>query len=349
MAIYRLGIGICLGLAGIAAQAQHFSRGQIDAAARLAPPLTAVASTPMHRLQGAKALAASDALASERELHRLLLDLRGDAAPAAGLREQVEQLRSYTSKALTTPPDPDHARGRWVSAYNVAAAARGTLAAWDSGARRDRYRSQLAQGRYDFLHAAAAYPTDLAAVLQQADPTLLRALRASGAAQTLPTAAAVMATRLADAALAGELLALGDDGTTLQHLDALATALPAGESLAWLQTASGRPALASAATLGIGRLHAAHSAAARQWLHTHLGDPALGSSCAQALAQLPAAQIQAQLQATLDAGRDDLQLRRTLLTLQLMRTREAQAQLLVFSNDARYDPALREEVSAWLR
>lgn len=351
MMICRLGIGICLGLASVLAQAQvqHFSRAQVDAAARRALPTGAPAATAAQQLQSAQALATGDALAGERELHRLLLDLRGETAPTPALRAQVEQLRSYTSIALTTPPDPDHGRGRWVPAYNVAAAAGGTLAVWDSGARRDDYRAQLAAGRHDFLREAAAHPADLVPVLQQADPALLSALRASAAADTLAPAVAVMAAKLADATLARRLLTLGDDTATLQAMDALAAVLAPAESLSWLQAASRRPALASAAALKIGGLHAPRSAAARQWLFEHLGDPTLGGSCAQALARLPPAQTQAMLQATLDTGRDDLPLRRTLLALQLMRSREAQAQLLAFSSDTRYDAALRGEVAAWLR
>ena len=71
---------------------------------------------------------ATEPLLAEYLAHQAVLRLRepGTSRDAAS-RVVLQDLLDYTPQVLVPPADPDHGRGLWVPAYDLAAAARGTL------------------------------------------------------------------------------------------------------------------------------------------------------------------------------------------------------------------------------
>lgn len=100
--------------------------------ARAATPLQdAIAAADWNRaaLELAQLKAQATDGAGEAALHQSLRRLL-EAQPGEPLRAQVRALVDFEPITLTDPPDPDHARGRRVAAYPVAATARAALRIW---------------------------------------------------------------------------------------------------------------------------------------------------------------------------------------------------------------------------
>ena len=297
-------------------------------------------------LQRPLAKAGGDAALEESLRHRALLrlrepGLRGDTATRAA----VQSLLAHAPQTWVPPADPDHGRGQWVPAYDLAGAARGTLAVWTRQDAEQAVRAALRSG--DGGRLRALDPQAVAAVLAESEPATLRRLAAQ--AGWAPAVRAVLATRLADPALAGALLADADDGTLLDAITPLAAALPPEDAQHWLrQLAAQRPTLASPALLAMAPL-ATRSPAAQDYLLAQLGDPQLGASAAQALAAAPAPPVRAALAEILRATDDGPRLRRALLTLRWIDDAASREQLRAYSAVPRAPVALRQEVATWLR
>lgn len=297
-------------------------------------------------LQRPLAKAGGDAALDESLRHRALLrlrepGLRGDAAT----RDAVQGLLAYAPQTWVPPADPDHGRGQWVPAYDLAAAARGTLAVWARQDAEQAARAALRTG--DASRLQALDPQAVAAVFAEAAPATLRRLATQ--ADWPPAVRVMLATRLADPALAGTLLADADDATLLDAMGPLTAALPPEAAQAWLQLlAAQRPALASSALLAMAPV-AARSASTQDYLLSQLGDAERGASAAQALAAAPTPPVRAALAEVLRAAEDGARLRRALLALRWIDDAASREQLRAFSAAPQAPVALRQEVATWLR
>lgn len=297
-------------------------------------------------LQRPLAKASGDAVLDESLRHRALLRLREPAMRVdAATRTAVQSLLVYAPQTWVPPADPDHGRGQWVPAYDLAAAARGTLAVW---ARREAEQAaRVALDAGDAAGLRALDPPAVATVLADAAPATLRRLATQPGWS--PAVRTVLATRLADPAQAALLLAEADDGELLDAIPGLAAALTPDEAQAWLrQLAMQRPALASAALLAMGPL-VSRSPAAQDYLLAQLGDAQLGASAAQALAAAPTPAVRAALAETLHAADEGPRLRRALLALRWIDDAATREQLRAFSAAPIAPLALRQEVATWLR
>ncbi|MDP3859523.1 MAG: hypothetical protein Q8Q73_17340 [Stagnimonas sp.] len=340
----------CL-LAAPVAAAERYSREQLER--QLSGAESQQARQALARLEPAQLLPLiqqtlaridRDPVPAEALLHRTLLRLREPGAPHDASGEKLlRSLLGYQPQVLVPPADPDHGRGLWVPAYDLAATARGTLAIWQ---RQDQ--EQAARGALLSRDAAALRSMQgavLATVFGAASRGQLQALASSG---PWPSAAlAVLATRLGDEGLATTLLAQASDAELLDAIKPLASALTAAEAQGWLQQlVEQRPALASAALLAMGRLLPQQS---QDYLLAQLDHPDRGSSSAQALAGAATPAVRAALADILDTAPDGPRLRRALLALHWMDDAAARSSLQAFVVAQARPAQLRSEVAAWLR
>lgn len=289
-------------------------------------------------LDGTAAKSAPDPLLAEYLLRETLVALRPIEAPA-DIAARVQALTRHAPQALVPPFDPDHGRGHWIAAFDVAAAARGTLRAWQlrDNTQRARQLLRTAPDRlagFDDAEALATVidsaPLDLLAALRpQTDSLSTRALRS-------------LALRLDDAVLYVSLFERPADSFVLAGLQDAVQGLPADDARHVLEGAAASDELASAATLALAGL-----ADSAEFLLHCLGDPRRGGSCAQGLAQHPDA-VPALIE-LLAPGRDDLASRRALLALLWMNDRAARETLAAYAADPAMPAARRAEVSGWLR
>lgn len=287
---------------------------------------------------GVLAKAQADPLVAEYLLREALIALRAERVPA-DVAASVQALTAHRAQALRPPVDPDHGRGHWIAAYDVAAAARGTLRAWELRDHSERALRLIATApdRVVEIEDAAA----LAAAIEQASPQSLENLRAH--APHLPSRAlAALARRLASAALYATLFERTGDSSVLAALAEAAGQLPAGEAQRTLHQAALNPELASAAMLALAQVPGSERA-----LLQCLGDPVRGGGCAQGLARQPDAAPE--LLALIEQGRDDLATRRALLALLWMNDRAARANLAAYADSTNMPARLRAEVAGWLR
>jgi hypothetical protein len=281
---------------------------------------------------------AQQPLENEFLLQQWLLWLRNEPAPAA-LRESIEALTKYESKALVPSPEPEHGAGQWVPAYNLAASARGTLRTWELKERVAGNRRALAAGNVVDLSWADA--DALAKTLEEATAQELQVLRKD--ALSLPTQPlSVLARRLADASLYRALFKRPADEFSLRALDEMAATLPPEQAGQELREAASNPALASAAILALSQLPQVQAE-----LMACLSDIENGGSCAQGLARDPG--NLPSLTALLARNEDTAAARRALLALMWMKTPESRIALEQYAADPNQPASLREEVGKWLR
>jgi len=286
----------------------------------------------------------ADPVVAEALLHQALLRLREPGTPRdAASRSLLQGLLGYAPQVLVPPADPDHGRGLWVPAYDLAAAARGTLAIWQAQEAEQAARDALDRRDYASLRRLPAEP--LAAALRQAPLAQLKPL---GDQAPWPDAAlAVLAERLADIDLATQLLTQSEDTRLLDALPALSSALPPAEAMRWLQTLiEQRPALASAALLTMARTLPQLSP---DYLLAQLDGAERGGSAAQALATIRTPGVRAALSDILARSADGPRLRRALLALHWMDDAAARERLQAFAAAGTTPTALRNEVATWLR
>ena len=340
----------CL-LAAPVAAAERYSREQLErqlssAESQQARQRLAVAEPAQLLLLIRQTLSgiARDPVPAEALLHRALLRLREPGMPhdASG-QTLLQSLLGYQPQVLVPPADPDHGRGRWVPAYDLAAAARGTLAIWQRQEQEQAARGAMLTGDYAALRSS--HGEVLATIFREASHSQQQALASRGPWPS--EALVVLAARLADAGLATALLTQASDAELLDAINALASALAPAEAQRWLQQlVEQRPALASAALLAMGRLLPQQS---QDYLLAQLDHPERGSSSAQALASAATPSVRAALADILSAAPDGPRLRRALLALHWMDDAAARAELRAFVA-AKTGPApLRNEVATWLR
>lgn len=286
----------------------------------------------------------ADPVLAESLLHRALLRLREPGMPRdADSRAMLQGLLGYSPQVLVPPADPDHGRGLWVPAYDLAAAARGTLAIWQAQEAEQAARNALDRRDYASLRRLPAEP--LAAALRQSPLAPLKPLGDQG---PWPDAVlAVLAERLADLDLGMQLLAQAEEANLLNALPVLASALPPADAMRWLQTLiEQRPALASAALLTMARTQPQSSP---DYLLAQLDSAGRGSSAAQALATIRTPRVRAALADILARDADGPRLRRALLALHWMDDAAARERLQAFADAGTAPAALRREVTTWLR
>lgn len=342
----RAAVALLILLLAGPASAGHAPRADVETAAAAAaieakayPDEAAVLAA----LRQAQVSSVADPLRAEARMLQLLQRLRETPAPWPSTRELVERLAQHSPLTWTDPVDPDHGRGLQVPAFAVAGSARAALHRWDRAAAEARYRRALAAGDLETLRSATDHGA-LAAVVREADGASLALLRA--VAPAAPEVRLALFERLADPALARELLQASPDRSGLLLIGRVAALLPADAAFEVLSTPALHSGYTSAARLAIGHLLAAHSPARTHLLAT-LGD-AWGGSSAQALAESADPATRAALAAVLERENDGPHLRRALLALHLMDDAAARSLLAAFAADSRRPGAAREEVRAWL-
>lgn len=261
------------------------------------------------------------------------------ALPDAALRADVEALRSFPVISSETHIERIE---RQVPRYPVAAAARALLRRWDTEA-------AIAALGDDTARAMRATPAVTARWLARQSVSGCR--RALDEIAATPPALSddrvlVALNRCADGPRTRALLReRGAGPVAMRRLAELAAALNDAEAAAlWLATLD-NPALASPALHAL-REYAATVPAARVAIERRLEDPQLGRDAAIALGRsgIGTAQLESALQSA-----QGVRQRRLLLALQARGDAGARAALRRFSLDSQAEPALREEVAAWLR
>ena len=278
-----------------------------------------------------------------------LADLPPDAA--------VEPLLERHAKAGYRLPGfrTDDGHRMAITTHDTSAAAQFALDQW--ARERGRILAEVAlrarTGAFDFKASEATLAGYAQAFAAASDAEL--SVTRSGITAALADGARVepllliLFERLHDADLAKHLLAQGDDKLVVHMLPRIADALPAETALALFTRTTPREGLASALVAQIGRL-SGKSRAAHDWLLARLGDPALGPSAAAALARTGDPVAVAALADTLhDPNAAGAARARAALGLKLADTRAAQDALKQFVDDPSSPPALRTQVSGWLR
>lgn len=288
-------------------------------------------------------------------LHDGLLTL-ADMPPVAEIETWLHAQSLQDRNLRTTITDEGHTLEMPV--YDVGAAARFALGGWTRQRAYTHATEHLRAGSFD-IGATFASGGNLAqregyarAFVAATDEQLTAArdviVGALNSGQPVESLALTVAVRLQDRGLAGALVERGHGRTLLTMLRPLADAFPAHDAFVFIESASRRTDIGSAAIAEMGRL-AEDLPDARTWLVRQLGDSTTGSAAALALARNSDPALITDLENVLSKGRDDLRRSRAALALQLNGTPAARAALQRYAGGADPDDALQTEVRRWLR
>lgn len=291
--------------------------------------------------------------ARERLLRELALAL-ASTAPNAESRDLIDQLARHAPGVRVWLHEGPHRID--VPLFDVAAAARYARRRWaEAAAHHDALIAlqaadltmleRFGTGDEAFRNGVVAALDEMAnhRLLAWRDP-ILDALRNDSRAGRL---ALPLVLRFADVELAETLLRQGDAALLVHALPRIVAAMPETRQLELLQSALGRPELASAAMFQIGRL-AVREERALELLLESIGDPASGGSAAAALASLDDPEVARRLGRKLEGGGSGLAERRALLALRLSGTPAAHESLERFMRSDTASGQLKNEARAWL-
>lgn len=290
----------------------------------------------------------------ERVLYGFVMGVRGLPARRVPL-SLLATLTDHDSQVLVAHPE---SRGAlMLPRFDIAGAAAGSIEHAKRRMQVAELAGRLSEAPADFWSDAAnGQPGALAPgvqteivsrvgkdTLSAGQVALVKAWRDDS---RLTPAMVVTALRLADGVMAEAVLARETGVHALQLVKRLPEAFPDGEAAALLMEASRRPALASAAVMGLGRL-APRLPAARDWLVEQLDDAGHGASAAAALARLGEPAIIDKTARSLAPSKTEAGLRNRLLMLHLSATPAARRALSAFADDPAMPAGLRREVRQW--
>ncbi|MEX0900287.1 MAG: hypothetical protein WD081_06310 [Gammaproteobacteria bacterium] len=291
-----------------------------------------------------------------------------DAARVQQMYDALIAIADFTPDPLVAPLLERHAAAGYrlpgfrtdeghrtaIMTHDTAAAAKFALQQWERQRGRVHAVHALADqsGTIDYTVSEgmlAGYAQGFAAA-SDADLAVARnglgdALKAGRPVESL---ALILVERLADRGLATLLLEQGRPGIVVHMLPRIAKAFPADDAVPILVAGTTRGELASALVAQIGKLsgksHAAHT-----WLLDQFGDDRLGTSAAAALALTENPIAIAAMVDKLHGPGTPLARSRAALGLKLSGTRAARDALQKFADDPNAPPALRAQVTDWLR
>ncbi|MDP9140151.1 MAG: hypothetical protein M3O62_05075 [Pseudomonadota bacterium] len=338
--------GLLLAACSHAAVASYVPRAQVEAAARTAAvhaKQLGDESALVGALQQAQWRSVIDPLPNEAQMMSALEQLRSVTAPSPQTLEAVSALLDYSAQTLTDPIDVEQRR-RQVPAFAIAGAARSALSHWQLRADVARLRTAAAQA--DSVTIANFDNEDaIGEVIRSAAPAELAALHRSAA--PTPSTLHALFLRLADPQLALDALRQAPTAEGLDLITDIPRVLAPDAAFAVLSDAGIDPEYRSASRLALVPL-LAQLPAARSFLLGTLADDS-GDSSAVALGRSGDGAAIGALSDIVEREADSIRLRNALLGLRASAHPAARATLAQFVADERRAPALREEISAWLR
>ncbi len=338
--------GVLLAACCHAAVAGYVPRAQVEAAARAAAVHAKQLddeSALVGALQQAQWRSAIDPLPNEAQMMSALEQLRSVTTPSPQTRAAVSALLGYSVQTLTDPVDVEQ-RMRQVPAFAIAGAARSALSHWQLRADVASLRSAVAQADSAAI-ASFGNAEAIVEVIRSATPAELVVLRSSAT----PTASTLHALflRLAEPQLALDALRQAPTAEGLDLIADIPRVLAPDAAFAVLSAAGMDAEYRSASRLALAPL-IAQLPVVRAFLLGTLADDA-GDSSAVALGRSGDGAAISALSDIVEHEADSIRLRNALLGLRASAHPPARATLSQFVADERHAPALRQEVSAWLR